>query len=94
MILLVDIMEPRKTTPLTNRDLYEKLENIQTQLHHIQSDTSFLPIHIYLSIVIIGTFAAISFTYLFDDVLFLYLSIVGIILVICLLVFLLIQRKK
>lgn len=87
-------MHPRKTSPLTLHEIYGKLDTISTQIHQLQTDTAFLPIHIYLSLAIMGTFAAISFTYLFNDQLFWYLSIIGIITVIGLLGFLLMQRKK
>ncbi len=88
------MMQPRKISPLTNREIYNKLETISTQLHQLQKETTFLPIHIYLSLAIMGTFAAISFTYLFNDQLFWDLSITGIILVVGLLLYLLMQRNK
>lgn len=88
------MMQQRKISPLTNREIYDKLENISNQLIHLQKETIFLPIHIYLSLAIMGTFAAISFTYLFNDQFFWYLSIVGIIIVVGLLLYLLTQRNK
>lgn len=88
------MMQPRKISPLTNREIYDKLETISNQLHQLQKETTFLPIHIYLSLAIMGTFAGISFTYLFNDQFFWYLSITGIIIVVGLLLYLLMQRKK
>jgi hypothetical protein len=91
---MVTKMQPRKITPLTHREIYDKLNTITDQLQQLQTDTIFIPIHIYLSLTIMGTFAAISFTYLFNDQFFWYLSIIGIIIVISLLLFLFIQRNK
>ena len=88
------MMQTRKISPLTNREIYDKLETISNQLHQLQKETTFLPIHIYLSLAIMGTFAAISFTYLFNDQFFWYLSIIGIIIVVGLLLYLLMQRNN
>ena len=87
-------MPPRKISPLTTQDLYKKLETIETQITTIKNDLTDLPIHIYLSLAILGTFASISFTYLFNDELFWYLSIIGIIIVISLMGLLFWFRNK
>ncbi|MBU0497306.1 MAG: hypothetical protein KKG04_05055 [Candidatus Thermoplasmatota archaeon] len=86
-------MDPRKISPLTDNDIYKKLIDIETRITYLNHDMHNLPLHIYLSLAILGTFAAISFTYLFKDQFFWYLSIIGIFFIIGLMTLLFWQRK-
>jgi H+/Cl- antiporter ClcA len=86
-------MNPRKISPLTEEDFYKKLIDIEMSITHIASDLHQQPLHIYLSLAILGTFAAISFTYLFKDQFFWYLSIIGIVFIIGLMALLFWQRR-